>query len=291
MIGCSAGGFSVPATISSELVGERLGVSYSSRRGEYRALFGWAEVLRSSDNGRPRILCGPGVRATAVGRYAKKRGAPLSHRGLARKAPRGRVHPVRHSTRHHVAVEVASSLGSALRARRVVLGQSLRSVASTAEVSASFISQVENDKARPRIETLHRIAAALGTTAQALLADASAPSAAVRGDGAVVSRAAQARVISQSDDPADGLVRSLVGGASVFHALEITGAPPEFGEPYKHPGDELLYVVSGRVEVRFGDELFQLGPGDSLSYSGGVPHSTRRLSGDVRLVIVTTAGS
>jgi transcriptional regulator with XRE-family HTH domain len=219
-----------------------------------------------------------------IGRYAKKRGS-------ARKAPRGRVHPVRHSTRHHVAVEVASSLGSALRARRVVLGQSLRSVASTAEVSASFISQVENDKARPRIETLHRIAAALGTTAQALLADASAPSAAVRGDGAVVSRAAQARVISQSDDPADGLVRSLVGGASVFHALEITGAPPEFGEPYKHPGDELLYVVSGRVEVRFGDELFQLGPGDSLSYSGGVQHSTRRLSGDVRLVIVTTAGS
>lgn len=226
-----------------------------------------------------------------IGRYPKKRGSPLSHRGLARKAPRGRVHPARHSTRHHVAVEVASSLGSALRARRVVLGQSLRSVASTAEVSASFLSQVENDKARPRIETLHRIAAALGTTAQALLADASAPSAAVRGDGAVVSRAAQARVISQSDDPADGLVRSLVGGASVFHALEITGAPPEFGEPYKHPGDELLYVVSGRVEVRFGDELFQLGPGDSLSYSGGVPHSTRRLSGDVRLVIVTTAGS
>ena len=151
------------------------------------------------------------------------------------------------------------------------------------------MSQVENDKARPRIETLHRIASALDTTAQALLADASAPAAVQHGGGAdaVVSRAVEAPVVSQSDDPADGLVRSLVGGASRFHALEITGAPLEFGEPYEHPGDEMLYVVSGRVEVRFGAELYQLGPGDSLSYPGTVPHCTRRLDGDVRLVIVT----
>jgi transcriptional regulator with XRE-family HTH domain len=186
-----------------------------------------------------------------------------------------------------VVVGTDASLGSAVRARRVLLERSLRSVAIAADVSASFMSQVENDKARPRIETLHRIASALDTTAQALLAAASSASASAPLGAAVVSRAADAAIIAQSDDPADGLVRSLVGGSDGVHILEVTGAPAEFGAPYEHAGDELLYVVAGHVEVRFGEELHRLGPGDSISYPGAVPHCTRRLDGEVRLIIVT----
>ncbi len=155
-------------------------------------------------------------------------------------------------------------------------------------MSASFISQVENEKARPRIETLHRIAAVLGTTAQAILSDAAGGARSLGPGGAVVSRASGGGVVQQSDDPADGAVRSLIGGHSDFHAMEIRGAPLDFGAPYEHPGNELLYVIDGRVQIEVGDEVHDLGPGDSIGYSGDVPHRTRRVDGDVRLLIVTS---
>lgn len=131
-------------------------------------------------------------------------------------------------------------------------------------MSASFLSQAENDKARPRIETLHRIAAALGTTAQALLADAASGDGAQAGNGEVrVTRAADDGVVQQGVDPADGVVRSLVTGSVGLHAMEIRGAPASFGAHYDRGGTEMLYVVSGNVEVEVGGESHRLGPGDA----------------------------
>ncbi len=179
------------------------------------------------------------------------------------------------------------TLGGAIRRRRLERGISLRSAAAIADVSASFLSQAENDKARPRIETLHRIASALGTTAQAILADASGPSVIDSDAAANVVRSGENDAVTQSDDVADGVVRSLAGGHG-FHAMEIRGAPEEFGPPYSHPGDELLYVVAGHVEVEVGDERHRLGPGDSLAYAGETAHRTRRLDDHVQLIIVTS---
>ena len=176
-----------------------------------------------------------------------------------------------------------------MRSRRHALGVSLRSVAGRSEVSASFLSQVENDKARPRIETLHRIAAAMDTTAQALLAAAS-PASSSSPRKATVSRVADDGAVQQSADPADGVVRSLVAASSDLHALEIRGAPAEFGAPYQHPGTELLYVVGGHVEVEVDGELHRLGPGDAINYSAELAHRTRRLDDDVHLMIVTSDG-
>jgi transcriptional regulator with XRE-family HTH domain len=187
-------------------------------------------------------------------------------------------------------VDSANTLGSALRARRRAADLSLRAVASESGVSASFLSQAENNKARPRIETLHRIAAALDTTAQALLADAAGgPPSGKEPQRVSLTRAADDGTVQQSDDPADGIVRSLVAGSSSLHALEIVGAPAEFGDHYDHPGDELLYVIDGHVEVEVDGELYRLGPGDSITYGARLPHRTRRLDDNVHLMIVTAA--
>lgn len=177
-----------------------------------------------------------------------------------------------------------------MRSRRNALGVSLRSVAKASDVSASFLSQVENDISRPRIETLHRIAAALDTSAQSILAAAGTPSHSVADAAASVARSADGGSVQQSADPSDGVVRSLVSGGSDLHALEVHGAPADFGAHYQHAGTELLYVVAGHVEVDIAGELHRLGPGDAINYAGELPHRTRRLDDDVHLVIVSTAG-
>ena len=55
-------------------------------------------------------------------------------------------------------------------------------------------------------------------------------------------------------------------------------------QPGGHGGDELyavaadvdvLHVLSGAIVVRFSDQDWELGPGDSLTFNGHEPHSWR----------------
>ena len=39
-----------------------------------------------------------------------------------------------------------------------------------------------------------------------------------------------------------------------------------------HDGQEFIYVLKGRMEVRLGDEIHVLDPGDSIYYDSTVPH-------------------
>jgi quercetin dioxygenase-like cupin family protein len=41
---------------------------------------------------------------------------------------------------------------------------------------------------------------------------------------------------------------------------------------FRHPGREYAYVLSGRLGVRIGFQEYELGPGDSLSFSSQIPH-------------------
>ena len=40
-----------------------------------------------------------------------------------------------------------------------------------------------------------------------------------------------------------------------------------------HPGDEVLYVLEGRVQMRFGSRDVVLAKGDSARFPGYLPHS------------------
>ncbi len=47
--------------------------------------------------------------------------------------------------------------------------------------------------------------------------------------------------------------------------------------PHHHPGVELLYVLSGKLELRVGDDPHELAEGDSVYFDSSVPHSYRRI--------------
>jgi len=63
------------------------------------------------------------------------------------------------------------NVGSKLKEVRRVKGMSLRYLAKRVDVSASFLSQVEQGKCQPSLETLGRISAALGVRTEYLLRD------------------------------------------------------------------------------------------------------------------------
>ncbi|GAB2913208.1 helix-turn-helix domain-containing protein [Streptomyces heilongjiangensis] len=168
-------------------------------------------------------------------------------------------------------------VGAAVRRRRRTLELTLSAVAERSGLSVPFLSQVENERARPSKPSLERIADALGTTAVELLAAADP--------------ACSVDVVRAEDDslaPPVSRARSLVRGHHQLHAMEFTGDHDE-GREVQHRNDELMYVVEGAVEVEAEGRAHRLGRGDTLYMSGGVRHRWRATVPDTRVVVVAVA--
>ncbi|KKZ71794.1 helix-turn-helix domain-containing protein [Streptomyces showdoensis] len=173
-------------------------------------------------------------------------------------------------------MEVANTprVGAAVRRRRRALDLTLADVAGRSGLSSPFLSQIENDRARPSMRSLQRIADALDTTAVQLLAASDATR--------------TVEVVRAGDDSGlseDARVRPLVRGRHQLHALEFTGEQ-EADREFRHRNDELMYVADGAVEVEAEGRIHRLGRGDSLLMSGGVRHRWRTAEPGTRVLVV-----
>ncbi|WP_369245356.1 helix-turn-helix domain-containing protein [Streptomyces sp. R41] len=167
-------------------------------------------------------------------------------------------------------------VGAAVRRRRRALELTLAVVAERSGLSVPFLSQVENERARPSKSSLERVADALGTTAVELLAaaDPACSVDVVRADGA--------------DFTPEARVRPLVRGHHQLHATEFTGDHDE-GRELQHRNDKLMYVADGAVEVEAEGRAHRLGRGDTLYLTGGVRHRWRATVPDTRVIVVEVA--
>ncbi|MFF2851413.1 helix-turn-helix domain-containing protein [Streptomyces sp. NPDC058001] len=167
-------------------------------------------------------------------------------------------------------------VGAAVRRRRRALELTLAVVAARSGLSVPFLSQVENERARPSRRSLEKVADALGTTAVELLA---------AGDPA-----ATVDVVRDEDQgtAGDARARSLVRGHHQLQAMEFTG-DHDAGREFQHRNDELLYVADGAVEIEAEGRAYRLGRGDTLYLTGGVRHRWRATVPDTRVLIVAVA--
>ncbi len=47
----------------------------------------------------------------------------------------------------------------------------------------------------------------------------------------------------------------------------------------EHPGQEFIYILRGRLEIRLGDDILHMEEGDSLYFTSRTPHALRALDG------------
>ena len=170
----------------------------------------------------------------------------------------------------------APQVGPVVRAMRKSRGLTLAGLAAQSGLSVPFLSQIENGRAGASLRSLQSLAAALGTTAVALLGAA---------EDAAHRDVVRAGENAMADDMV-GAVRLLVHGSRQLHALEFDGATEHGGRSFTHANDELLYVVHGSVQARADQEEYQLQAGDTLYWPSGVEHSWRALTPDTKLIIV-----
>ena len=168
------------------------------------------------------------------------------------------------------------TVGAAIREQRQKHGLTIAQVAEQADVSRGMLSKIENGQTTAGMDTLARIARALGVSMSMLFSkyDATAASAQHIKKGAGME-----------------VVRRGTKSGHTYHLLAYDQGPVKVFEPFlitieddseryptfEHPGNEFIYMLEGRIEYRCGQETYVLEPGDSLSFQGEVPHGPERL--------------
>jgi transcriptional regulator with XRE-family HTH domain len=168
------------------------------------------------------------------------------------------------------------SLGKRLRSARMAHGYSVRRLAREARVSASLISEAERGLTEPSVGVLKRLATALDVTMPYFF---SRPG--MYGE-AVIRADQRAKLPSLK-----GVTYELLGpdGAElmepIYGRLEPGAGLKESTMMTHGNGEEWGIVLSGRLKVWVGSEVYVLGPGDALYFASSVPHRVANLSDGV----------
>ncbi|MFD4422169.1 helix-turn-helix domain-containing protein [Agromyces sp. NPDC058484] len=163
------------------------------------------------------------------------------------------------------------TVGDRLRSRRRVLRKTLASVSAEAQISESFLSQLERDRASATIATLQRICSALEMPVGDLFNEPRHLSVHRHETASFNPYGVRARKV-RITPTTNTQIESFIGE---FEAHGSTG-----DELYAHgDSEETLLVVSGRLEVTIGSETHVLGALDSISYASSTPHRAREADG------------
>jgi len=168
-------------------------------------------------------------------------------------------------------VALGRCLGTALREQRLAHKLTIADVAERAGISRGMLSKIENGQSATSLETLHRLARALGVSLSALFRDVDV----IEGDAQLI-RAGEGMEV----------VRRGTKRGHTYQLLAYDQGPKKLFEPFlislddasevfptfQHPGTEFIHMLQGRMAYRHGNDTHELGPGDTLTFRGDVPH-------------------
>jgi len=166
-------------------------------------------------------------------------------------------------------------IGVRLKHARLTKGLTLREVADLVDCSESFVSKVENDKVQPSLAMLHRLVAALEINVTSLFAESEAdagPVSIMRDGSRPVIRMdpewhgngiALERVVPQ---PKGSLLQ-----ANIHHVAPNGGSDGLI----EHKGEELGFVLEGRLELIVDNVVYLVSAGDSFFFQSSLPHGYR----------------
>jgi len=151
--------------------------------------------------------------------------------------------------------------GHRIKARRKELRLSLRELAERVGLTASFLSQVERDLASPSIASLRKISDALEVPIFYFLVEPDAKSPVVRRNKRLK------LTLPDSHLSYELLTPDLNRKMEVFMA-EVKPGDDNIAMPLRQHTEECIYVLQGQLEIRLGEDVYLLGPGDSVYFEG-----------------------
>ena len=172
---------------------------------------------------------------------------------------------------------IIGSLGPKIRELRQQKGLSLQQLAERSDVSAAAIHKLERGGMVPTIATLMKLATALNRPVSYFVDEESVVERPV-----VFTAAHQRRPVYTSKAGLE--LRSITGAYGRFFmagaAARVNPHADSGPRPMEHPGEELVYLVSGTLEFAVDGVSYRLGPGDALHFRTDRPHTWRNPSGE-----------
>jgi quercetin dioxygenase-like cupin family protein/DNA-binding XRE family transcriptional regulator len=165
------------------------------------------------------------------------------------------------------------AIGPRLRHARLVKGLLMKELAERVGVSISLISKYENDRLLPPLTVLHALVNELQTNIGALFEpDWSGP-------GYVARAGERPQISAAGDGESAGVTLERVVPNGQGHLLQgnVHIVAPGGGSmgPMRHEGDEVGYVLEGRLQLSIDDTVYELGAGDSFAFPSNLAHTYR----------------
>jgi transcriptional regulator with XRE-family HTH domain len=178
-------------------------------------------------------------------------------------------------------------MSTRLKNLRRQLGWSLQALADASGLTKSYLSKVERDLCTPSIAAALKIAAALQVDVTRLFTADPSPASicVVRRDQRLplpTADAASSRVEALAAEVAGKRMQPFV----IHPASEFATEPKLNG----HAGEELLFVLTGTIEVAFPEQLERLATGDAIYFDARIPHRLRRLGEAPAAALVVIGG-
>jgi transcriptional regulator with XRE-family HTH domain len=160
------------------------------------------------------------------------------------------------------------SLGARIREFRLARRMTLRALASQAQTSPGFLSQLERGQVNASISTLRKLVEGLGITLPDLFTDEDAN---------------RPKVLRRAERPeihASNLTSKYLLSQKPLRNLEVYAGDllpgGDAGEAFTH-GDaqEMLVVAAGAVTLELAGTEYPLDVGDSAEYRTSTPHTVR----------------
>jgi transcriptional regulator with XRE-family HTH domain len=182
-------------------------------------------------------------------------------------------------------------LGNFIRKYRLEQHLTIADVSARAGISKGMLSKIENGQTSASLSTLTKLAQALGLTLSSVFRNYDVPV-----GGAQLVKAGEGLEV----------VRRGTKRGHTYHLLAYDKGPTQFLEPFlititdrsevfpvfEHPGLEFIYMLEGKIEYRHGQFTYALGPGDSLTFQGDIPHGPDRLVNvPIRFLAIICYGS
>ncbi|TVQ70578.1 MAG: cupin domain-containing protein [Oceanospirillales bacterium] len=173
-------------------------------------------------------------------------------------------------------LRIEQYIGMKVKRTRVEQGLKIIDVARIAGLSQGMVSKIENAQVSTSLDTLGRLCDALGLTLATLFSDYDRPE-----GGAQLTRAGEGmEVVRQGTDKGHRyeLLSYHRGKRKSYEPFLVTmDDASEVFPTFSHSGQEFLYILEGRIVYRHGNHLYEMGPGDSLSFEAEIPHGPEEL--------------
>jgi transcriptional regulator with XRE-family HTH domain len=190
-----------------------------------------------------------------------------------------------------------ANLGQKIRKERLKNQLTLEQFSQKTGLSKSFLSQVERGLAEPSITSLKKISKQLGFSVVNLFQDENTPDPSwdysnfgqkyngkrplyVNGPEVVRSDKRKRLALPGSNVVYDLLTPDMKRQLEVMYMRVSRGESSGTEPMLDPPGEKIGIVLKGSIEVTIGNQIFELGEGDSIYYPTDMPHSWRALEGD-----------